>query len=279
MAEEKEQSTLGKVAGVAGNLLDTYSQAMAGDTVTTPGRSGFNALPGQVQDLLLKEMFPDIVAQYNMPRPKPIMREYTEAEALEPIFGSQARLGMQRAMTPPFTPEMQRKDVVIDNYGNDVTSSLPGYNAETDSYMTPFGQVIQGEAGKRAAEAAGIGADIKDMFSRAGRRMQGSEWLTPAMMTESGRVNPYTGRKFDRQAALDAISTGDFSSLYQQGGNAIYDPTRSLMQKLIPMAALAAIGAPIAGAVAPAVSGLTGSTLAGNIAGKAASSLIGRAGQ
>lgn len=249
----------GFLSDLATGLGDAVSDIGVGDLLTGAGylygatqtpenvalpQGGYAALPDYIQKFYENTYYPgleEVAAMDYVSRP--MRKAPMPGEAgFDPIFGSYGLADLQGYMNEMNMPPAVNEMPMPETPAQTMPMSLPGWNEEAQMFTTPFGATVAGDAGRRAAEAAAINADFEAAMNRAGRSMQGSGWVAPSIaMTESGRVNPYTGRTFDKEAALAGIESGNLDEVYQQAGNAAYDPTRSLFEQLVPMAALAAI--------------------------------------
>ena len=99
-SSSKKPNYLG-AAGAIGDLLGTK-------TKTTPSMQGggFTTRPKEVQNFLLKTMFPDIQKAYSANRPTMMMRQYTPEEASDPVFGSSTRGYMQERKNQEFMTQL-----------------------------------------------------------------------------------------------------------------------------------------------------------------------------
>jgi hypothetical protein len=81
---------------------------LSGMTKTTPQSStgGFSGYPKEVQDFMLKILFPKIQGLASAYRPTGMMRQYTAEEANDPIFGSKALAYMQERKNQEVAPSI-----------------------------------------------------------------------------------------------------------------------------------------------------------------------------
>ncbi len=81
---------------------------LGGKTRTTPetSKSGFESLPQDIKDFLLKQLFPDIKSAYSQSRPTIMKRQYTDEEANDPLTGSKARQYMQQRLNQENVPAL-----------------------------------------------------------------------------------------------------------------------------------------------------------------------------
>jgi hypothetical protein len=87
--DKKGNKWLDAATGV-GNYLRGMKETTQGGSV-----EGYAGLPKDVQDFMMQILFPQIKGLATAPRPTGMMRQYTDEEANDPIFGSKALSYMQ----------------------------------------------------------------------------------------------------------------------------------------------------------------------------------------
>lgn len=273
----------------AGALIGAFSGP---DFVQQPTQ-GLGAADPRIQEFYLENYLPRVQAQLDAPfigrpvRRAPIAGVDPE---FDPIFGSyglsdlqaymdEMATGVNPANPQPVTqaPAATGQNTPAPVASEEARSALeqigtPGFSEETNTYMTPFGQMIQGDAGRKAASDQALVNMAMDVASRGTNRAQGQQKAAAILDAIGSRGdtynNPFLGQTYDRDALASALQAGDLYGAQQEANIGVYDPTPGFLGSISPLLKMLGTGAvlgPIAGSV---VSGAGLSGLAGNIAQK-----------
>ena len=142
----------------------------------------------------------------------------------------------------------------VQSYGQ--PQVLPGWNEAAQTYQTPFGTFIRGEAGKKAAEEAFMKGRaetlMREQYGDTGMTAQGGKQYNTSVTMPIGGIasrgdsydNPYTGKTYNRAEAMDAIKRGDLATFSDQGATASYDPRPGFLDRVAPLIAGGILAAP-----------------------------------
>lgn len=97
--------SFGDVLGIAAPILGAFGKAK--NTQQAQATSGFETMPAKVKDYLLNTAYDDIIALRNEPRPSIPFRR-ADASDYDPIFGSQARVALQRYYDEKAMPKEEK---------------------------------------------------------------------------------------------------------------------------------------------------------------------------
>lgn len=246
---------IGDVLSIAAPILGAFGKAK--NTQQAQATSGFETMPQKVKDYLLNTAYDDILALRNEPRPS-IPYRRADASDYDPIFGSQARVALQRYYDEKAMPKEEVKSETTKSQSDNTFSN----DALEAMVMAQYAMLP--EARKQQALM-----NLQRVKSRAGQTNKYSgdtvdygEWLRGQMkMGNSGaaqslfpQANPDYQAGFMQQAPSYHAAT--------------YDPTTSLIGAILPSLAIAGMtaGAGLAGVPAGALNAIKGVTsLAGAV--------------
>jgi len=250
---------------------------------------GLGAQDQRIQDFYLENYLPRAIEQLDAPfigRPTRRAAIAGVDPEFDPIFGSYGLSDLQSYMdqvgaasqapaaVTPTSPQLPTNTPVPIDTGQTALEAIgaPGFNEETNTYMTPFGQMIQGDAGRKAASDRALVEQAIALGSQGTNREQGMQKVATIMDAIGSRgdefTNPYLGQEYSRDALAELLESSDLYGAQQMGNVGVYDPTPGFLGQISPILKTLGTGAvlgPIAGSITGAA-GLSG--LAGNIAQK-----------
>lgn len=234
-------SVFGDLLGAGAGLAEVFTSASDKKKAQTPQ---FAKMP--IENVLSDfTKYRDFLSRNMTPIMLPT-RRMSSVEMNDPVFANQSMAGLQA-----FADERARQLAKASMPGKPdaganvaPAQTLPGWNEATQTYQTPHGVLIHGEAGKKAAEEAAMQGRaetlLRERYGDSGLTQRGGKlWNSNVAMPIGGISvrgdsydNPYTGQTYTRTAAQDAINSGDLDAFRQQGATASYDQTPGWLKKI-----------------------------------------------
>lgn len=252
--------------------------------VQTTGFKSLLGLSPELDDFIQNEVIKQVIQAGTMERPAIPMRRLTASEMdTSNIFNNPALIALQQYKDMKAQPVAAPAPLpTAETPAQPAINTAPGYDEATQTYTTPFGAMIRGDAAKKAAEDQFMKGRaeslLRERFGDSGATAKGGKLYNAQVAMPVGGVtvrgdtydNPFTGQTYDRSKALEAILSGDLDAFRQQGATASYDPTPGLLSKV------GAIAKPflVASILGPGAAGALGAAGAGPAAAKLGSRVL-----